>query len=89
MKVKPLHKNVLLTLETAPAQEAVVGALILPTAAPKQLLFRVLEVSENVSIVLEKGDLVVLCTNHGAEIDVDGVKCRIVDESAIAGVVYG
>jgi len=27
-------------------------------------------------------------SNHGAEIDVDGVKCRIVDESAIAGVVH-
>ena len=85
MKFVPFNKNILLELKAAEEQKQ--GMLIVPSA-PKQHIFSVKAVSEHVSIDVKEGDDVIIQQHHGFEIELDGRKYRVVDQSSIAGVLH-
>ena len=86
MKFIPLNKHVLLKLRKE--EEKKQGVLIVPGAS-KQTVYDVVAVSDQVFVHVKEGDAVIIQPHHGFEVELDGEKYRVVDQSSIAGVIDG
>lgn len=86
MTFTPLNKNVLLKLKVT--EEKTQQGLILPTVS-KQSFYEVIAVSDMLTISVKVGDTVLIHHNHGGELELEGVKYRLVDQASVVGIVYG
>lgn len=87
MLFTPLHDNLL--VKEVQAQEVMQGAIILHNA-PKQKIFEVMAVSEEVKkLGLEVGAQISLAPNHGQSMQVEGQSFTIVSYRSVLGVFHG
>ncbi|MBX4215848.1 co-chaperone GroES [Candidatus Parcubacteria bacterium] len=90
MKVIPLKKKVLVKVEELPEMSK--GGIILPQgAAESDKLYGIVKAigpeAFKGSAMVKVGDRIVMLKYHGDPIEIDGEKCKLMDDETILAVV--